>query len=104
MRRHCELAFLTRGAVGSVVVAGDEVHVVDAERAERVVDTTGAGDMYAAGVLFGLTSGYDLPAAARLGSLAAAEVIGHLGPRPELTLADPHPSAAHKTSRCGRGR
>ncbi|MGH9186676.1 MAG: adenosine kinase [Acidimicrobiales bacterium] len=88
VRRHCDLAFLTRGQAGSVVVAGDELHVVDAHPVERLVDTTGAGDMYAAGVLYGLTAGHDLAAAARLGSLAAAEVIGHLGPRPEVSLAE----------------
>jgi sugar/nucleoside kinase (ribokinase family) len=84
---HCEVAVLTRGARGSIVVHGDELHVVDAHPVTGVVDTTGAGDQYAAGFLFGLTHGYDLGTSARLGSLAAAEVISHLGARPEADLA-----------------
>jgi len=88
VRRHCELAFLTRSQAGSVVVAGDEVHVVDRHRAARVVDTTGAGDLYASGVLYGLTSGSEPAAAARLGALAAAEVISHFGARPAEPLGD----------------
>ncbi len=87
VRRHCELAFLTRGEAGSVVVAGDEVHVIDRHPAAQVLDTTGAGDLYAAGVLHGLTSGCDPATAGRLGSLAAAEVIGHVGARPAEPLA-----------------
>ena len=66
----------------------DEVHVVDAHPVAQVVDTTGAGDLFAAGFLFGLTHGYDLGTAGRLGALAAAEVISHLGPRPQESLAD----------------
>jgi sugar/nucleoside kinase (ribokinase family) len=76
------LAFLTRSERGSLVVAGDEIHAVEAAPVAAVVDTTGAGDLYAAGALFGLTNGADLPTCARLGSLAAGEVLGHLGPRP----------------------
>jgi sugar/nucleoside kinase (ribokinase family) len=70
-----------------VVVAGSDVEPVAAEPVPKVVDTTGAGDQYAAGVLYGLTHGYDPPAAARLGSIAAAEVISHVGPRPAVSLA-----------------
>jgi sugar/nucleoside kinase (ribokinase family) len=88
VRRHCELAFLTRGPKGSVVVAGDEVHVVDAHPVARVVDTTGAGDLYASGVLYGLTQGLDVATCARIGSMAAAEVISHIGARPETPLSD----------------
>src|SRR3954451_18345923 len=87
VRGHCEVAALTRGAKGSVVVAGDEVHVVDAEPVVNVVDTTGAGDAYAAGFLFGLRHGRDLATCGRLGSLGAAEVISHLGPRAIESLA-----------------
>jgi sugar/nucleoside kinase (ribokinase family) len=87
VRRHCQIAALTRGEKGSVVVAGDEVHVVDAHPVERVVDTTGAGDQYAAGFLHGLTRGHDLVTCGRLGSLAAAEVISHFGARPAVSLA-----------------
>jgi sugar/nucleoside kinase (ribokinase family) len=85
---HCEIAALTRSAKGSVIVTRDSVHVVDAHPVDRVVDTTGAGDLYASGFLFGLTHGYDLGTAGRLGSLVAAEVISHLGGRPQTSLAD----------------
>lgn len=88
LRGSCEIAALTRGPHGSVVMRDQEVHVVDAARVAQVVDTTGAGDLYAAGFLFGLTHGYDLAECGRLGSLAAAEVISHLGARPEVRLAD----------------
>jgi sugar/nucleoside kinase (ribokinase family) len=84
--RHCEIAALTRSEKGSLIVTRDEVHLIDAAPA-TVVDTTGAGDQYAAGFLFGLTHGYDLGTAGRLGALAAAEVIGHLGARPQTSLA-----------------
>ncbi len=87
VRHHTEIAALTRGKRGSVIVSGDEVHVIDAVPVERLVDTTGAGDQYAAGFLYGLTHGRDLATCGRLGSLAAAEVISHLGPRPESSLA-----------------
>jgi len=86
LRGHCEIAVLTRGVHGSVVVAGDEVHVIDAEPVERVVDTTGAGDLFAAGFLFGFTNGRTLADSARIGSLAAAEIISHYGARPEASL------------------
>ncbi|MEE8332242.1 MAG: adenosine kinase [Alphaproteobacteria bacterium] len=86
VRGHCEIAALTRSEKGSVIVAGDEVHVVDARPVERVVDTTGAGDLYAAGVLYGLSRQRSLADCARIGGLAAAEVIGHYGARPETRL------------------
>jgi sugar/nucleoside kinase (ribokinase family) len=87
VQHHCEIAALTRSEKGAVVVTRDEVHVVDAQPVARVVDTTGAGDQFAAGFLFGLTHGYHLGTAARLGALAAAEVISHMGARPEVALA-----------------
>ncbi len=87
VRGKCAIAALTRSAKGSVVIAGGETHVIDASPAGRVVDTTGAGDLYAAGFLFGLARGRDLAACAGLGGLAAAEVIGHFGARPETPLA-----------------
>ena len=77
---------LTRGAAGSVVVSADEIHVIDAEPVAEAVDTTGAGDLYAAGFLYGYTQGLGLYEAGRLGSIAAAEVIGHFGARPEAEL------------------
>jgi sugar/nucleoside kinase (ribokinase family) len=87
VRGHCAIAALTRGPHGSVIVAGEDVHVIEAHPAE-VVDTTGAGDLYAAGFLYGLTHGYELATCGRLASLAAAEVISHLGPRPATVLAE----------------
>jgi sugar/nucleoside kinase (ribokinase family) len=87
VRGHCAVAALTRSARGSVIVAGAETHVVRAAPVERVVDTTGAGDLYAAGFLLGLSRGLPLPDCGRLGSIAAAEVISHVGARPEVPLA-----------------
>jgi sugar/nucleoside kinase (ribokinase family) len=87
VRDQCEIAALTRSEKGSVVVTRDEVHVVDAHPVIEVVDTTGAGDLYASGFLYGLTHGYDLGTAGRLGALAAAEVISHVGARPQTSLA-----------------
>jgi len=86
VRKHCEIAALTRSEKGSVVVNGDEVHVIDAEKGVKVVDTTGAGDAYAGGFLYGYTQGYDLATCGRLGGMMAAEVISHMGPRPEADL------------------
>jgi sugar/nucleoside kinase (ribokinase family) len=81
------LAFVTRSAKGSVILAGEEVHIVDAvPPVPRVIDTTGAGDQYAAGALFGLARGRPLIECGRLGSIAAAEVISHFGARPETSL------------------
>jgi len=88
VRGHCQIAALTRSERGSVVVAGDEVHVIDAHPIDRVVDTTGAGDQYAAGFLYGLTRGLDLATCGRLGAAAAAEVISHFGARPLVSLAE----------------
>lgn len=87
VNHHCEVAALTRSAKGSLVVSGDEVHLIDAAPVSRVIDTTGAGDLYAAGFLFGFTHGYDLGTCGRLGALVAGEVISHLGARPEVPLA-----------------
>lgn len=88
LRGKCEIAALTRSEKGAVVLAGDEVHIVDAEPVERVIDTTGAGDLYAAGFLHGYTSGRSPYDCGRLGAIAAAEVISHFGARPEKPLAE----------------
>jgi sugar/nucleoside kinase (ribokinase family) len=87
VRAHCEVAALTRSEKGAVIVAGDEVHVVDAAPVDQVVDTTGAGDLFAAGFLYGITNDYSLYDSGRIGALAAAEVISHVGARPEQSLA-----------------
>jgi sugar/nucleoside kinase (ribokinase family) len=87
VRGHCEIAALTRGAAGSVIVAGEDTHVIDAHAA-NVVDTTGAGDLFAAGFLYGLTHGCDHATSGQLASLGAAEVISHLGARPAVALAE----------------
>jgi sugar/nucleoside kinase (ribokinase family) len=82
----CEVAALTRSAKGSLILAGEETHVVDAARVDRVVDTTGAGDLYAAGFLYGYCRGLSPYDSGRIASLAAAEIISHFGARPERPL------------------
>ncbi len=84
-RRDVALAALTRSEAGSLILRGGETVEVAAERTS-VVDTTGAGDAYAAGFLTGLTAGKALTVCGRLGSIAAAEVISHYGARPEADL------------------
>ena len=81
------VAFVTRGVNGTVVVSGDERVEVPAAEVADVVDTTGAGDLYAAGALFGLVRGASLERSAALGALAAGEVISHIGARPLASLA-----------------
>jgi sugar/nucleoside kinase (ribokinase family) len=82
-----EVAAITRGAKGSVLIKGGERVEVAAEKVQRVVDTTGAGDLYAAGVLYGLSQNLPLAECGRLGSIAAGEIITHFGGRPETPLA-----------------
>ena len=82
----CEMAVLTRSEAGSVIVAQGETFEIPAESVAQVVDVTGAGDLYAAGFLYGLTRGAPLESCGALGSLAAAEAIGHIGARPEISL------------------
>jgi sugar/nucleoside kinase (ribokinase family) len=86
LRENCELAAVTIGAKGSIVVLGDELIAVPAVPVRRVIDTTGAGDLYASGFLYGLTTGRSFEECGHLGSLAAAEVISHVGPRPLVEL------------------
>jgi sugar/nucleoside kinase (ribokinase family) len=88
VRDLCPIAAVTRSEHGSIVVAGDETHEVAAARVDEVVDTTGAGDLYAAGFLFGLTHGEPLARCGELGSLCAAEVISHVGARPQRRLSE----------------
>ena len=87
VRGHVAIAALTRSAAGSVIVANSEEHRVAAAPVARVVDTTGAGDLYASGFLYGLTHGLPLPTCGRIGSLCAAEIISHVGARPETALS-----------------
>jgi sugar/nucleoside kinase (ribokinase family) len=87
------LAAVTRGAEGCVVVMADRTVKVPAEAVEKVVDTTGAGDMFAAGFLYGLTHGLDPVSCARLGGACAAEVISHLGARPQSDISELVPTA-----------
>ncbi len=86
VRGRCEVAVLTRSEKGAVVLVGDETHVVAAERVAKVVDTTGAGDLYAAGFLHGYTRGRAPGVCGKLGALCAAEIISHIGARPETRL------------------
>ena len=88
VREQCELSVITRSAHGSLVVTPDELIEIPVEPVERVMDTTGAGDLYAAGFLFGLARELPLEVCGRLASIAAAEVISHVGARPEVTLHD----------------
>ncbi len=85
-RQEAKIAALTRSEKGSVVLRGGETYAVPAAPVGKIVDTTGAGDLYAAGFLFGYTHAKPLAECARLGGLAAAEVISHVGARPEQAL------------------
>jgi sugar/nucleoside kinase (ribokinase family) len=86
LREQCPLAAVTVGAKGSIIVTRDELIAVPAVPVRKVIDTTGAGDLYAAGFLYGLTHGHSLADSGQLGSIAAAEVISHVGPRPLIEL------------------
>jgi len=87
IRGHVEVAVVTRSELGSVVITADDVIEVAAEPVDEVVDTTGAGDLYAAGFLYGWAIGAEPGACARLGHIAAAEVISHVGARPLQPLS-----------------
>jgi len=86
IRGLCETVALTRSEKGCVVLSGEETHIVDAASVDRVVDTTGAGDLFASGFLYGLAKGHAPAVCARLGAESAAEVISHFGARPETPL------------------
>jgi sugar/nucleoside kinase (ribokinase family) len=88
VRGHCRVAAITCGAEGSVVVTDEDVISIPPAPVAKVVDTTGAGDLYAAGFLYGLTHDHPLSVCARLGGIAAGEIISHFGARPEQSLAE----------------
>ncbi len=88
IKMECAIAAITRSEKGSVILAGELTLDVPAVPVEKLVDTTGAGDLYAAGFLFGLATGRDAETCGRLGSLAASEVIVHVGPRPQRPLSE----------------
>ena len=94
----CKIAALTRSAKGSVIVTADTIQPIACDVCTPI-DTTGAGDLYAGGFLYGYTQGVDLAECGKLGSIAAGEIISHIGARPEVVLADliknaPRPSSA----------
>ncbi len=86
LRDECEFAAITVGSDGCVIVTPDELVRVPAVPVDRVIDTTGAGDLFAAGFLHGWTRGHDLETCGHFGAVAAAEVITHVGPRPLVEL------------------
>ena len=92
LRDKCPLAVVTRSKQGSVVITADDYIEVPALPVDPIIDATGAGDMYAAGFLYGLTHGKSLEQSAEIGTICAAEVIMHMGPRPQVALASllPH--------------
>ncbi len=93
VRGVADVVAVTCGVDGSIIVTPDRTVRVAAEPVAHVVDTTGAGDLYAAGFLYGLARGLDLADCGRLGSIAAAEIISHVGARPEAVLADLIPAS-----------
>jgi sugar/nucleoside kinase (ribokinase family) len=87
-RGHAEIVVVTRGAKGAVIAAGEDTYEVAAHPVAEVIDTTGAGDLFAAGFLSGLAQKKKLPECGRIGAIAAAEIISHYGPRPQKKLKD----------------
>jgi sugar/nucleoside kinase (ribokinase family) len=88
LRQDAKLGVVTRSEKGCVVASQDGVIAVPAAAVESIVDTTGAGDLFAAGFLFGHVRGYGFENAGKLGALAAAEVIQHIGARPQVSLKE----------------
>lgn len=88
VQQNCELAVLTRSEHGSVIITPEDVIDIAAEPVGKVIDTTGAGDLYAAGFLHGYTNGRKLNVCGRMGAIAASEALTHMGARPQISLAD----------------
>lgn len=88
LRKDAGIAVVTRSEQGAMVITGDSIDAVPAFPVDRVVDTTGAGDLFAAGFLFGFANGMPHVNSLRLGALCAAEIISHIGARPEKNLRD----------------
>ena len=88
VKGHCEIIAITRGSKGSLIINHNESYEVGAEPVDKVIDTTGAGDLYAAGFLYGYTKKMPLPECARIGSIAASEIISHMGARPQMDLSE----------------
>jgi sugar/nucleoside kinase (ribokinase family) len=86
LRGRCDIAAITRSEKGAVILAGNDTFVIAAEPVAKVVDATGAGDAYAGGFMAGLAHGKPLDVCGRMGAICAAEVISHIGPRPEADL------------------
>ena len=86
LARHAAIAVVTRSSKGAVVLEGGRRHFIPAEPAARVLDTTGAGDLFAAGFMAAMVQGRSLPDCGRAGCIAAAEIISHYGARPEVDL------------------
>jgi sugar/nucleoside kinase (ribokinase family) len=79
---------ITRSEKGSIIVGEGGVHNIAPDHIDKVVDTTGAGDLYASGFLYGLTQGKDLITSGKIASIAAAEIISHIGARPQVSLQE----------------
>lgn len=82
------ICVVTRSEKGSIIISKNSMQIIPAEKNISVIDTTGAGDLYAAGFLHGFIRGMDLKSCGRMGSIVAAEVLGHFGARPEVSLID----------------
>lgn len=88
VRKHCKVAALTRSEKGAVIVSDNELYEISAEPVPRVVDTTGAGDLFASGFLYGYTKGHDLATCGQFGAICAGEIISHMGARPDADLQE----------------
>ena len=86
LKGHCEIAALTRGEKGSVILTKEACLQIKPYKLGELVDTTGAGDLYAGGFLFGLTNEKDLLTCGKIGSICAGQIVTQLGPRSQVSL------------------